>query len=92
MGNPCFSNHIDIMDLISDFYRFAANNEIADRETEKDIGQLYSHLMDMDPAALRVWILERSLEYRSRLNCCKKQFYQKLCTESAGICAKQLCR
>lgn len=66
-GKSMLQHHIDIMDLISDFYRFAANNEIADRETEKDIGQLYSHLMDMDPAALRVWILERSLEYRSRL-------------------------
>ena len=66
-GKSMLQHHIDIMDLISDFYRFAANNEIADRETEKDIGQLYSHLMDMDPAALRVWILEHCLEYRSRL-------------------------
>ena len=53
--------------MIGDFYRFAANNEIAGQETEKDIGQLYSQLMDMDPEALRKWIQERSLEYHNRL-------------------------
>lgn len=60
-------HHVDIMDMIGDFYRFAANNEIAGQETEKDIGQLYSQLMDMDPEALRKWIQERSLEYHNRL-------------------------
>ena len=33
-------HHIDIMDLISDFLPFAANNEDCRRETEKDDGQL----------------------------------------------------
>ena len=66
-GKSILQHHIDIMDLIGDMYRFAANSEINDREQEKDIGRLYSHLMDMDPDALRMWILDRSLEYRRRL-------------------------
>lgn len=80
-GKSMLQHHIDIMDLIGDFYRFAANNEIADRETEKDIGQLYSQLMDMDPEALRTWILVRSLEFRNRLivarNSSTRSFVQK---------------
>lgn len=60
------AHHVDIMDMLSDFYRFAVNNEITGHSFQ-DIGRLYNQLMDMDPVSLRQWILEKSLSFRKKL-------------------------
>ena len=47
--------------------RFSANNNIAMGEDAEDMGRLYGSLMDMDPDALKNWLLEVSLSFREQL-------------------------
>lgn len=60
-------HHIDMMELVSAFYRFALNNDIVPEEFKEDIRKLYSSLFDLDPASFRRWLTDFSLSLREKL-------------------------
>lgn len=59
--------YIDIMELISAFYRFAANNDITMDDFSGDIRKLYSRLLDMDPDMMHKWLIDRCLSFRKTI-------------------------
>lgn len=59
--------HIAVMDLVSAFYRFSANNDLFIPEFSGDMRSLCSRLMDLEPEALRKWMVNVSLSLREKL-------------------------
>lgn len=59
--------YIDIMELISAFYRFAANHDMIADDFSEDIRTLYSRLLDMEPDTMRKWLIDRCLSFRTTL-------------------------
>ena len=60
-------HHIDIMEMVSEFYRFSINNEIESQELSVDMRTLYSRLLELEPAALKKWLTDVSLSFREEL-------------------------
>lgn len=60
-------HQIQVMDLVSALYRFAANNEIKTESFLGDMGTLYGRLLELEPDALKRWLEEISLSFRSAL-------------------------
>lgn len=60
-------HHIDVMELISALYRFAANNDIGIQDYASDTGRLYHDLLELEPEALRKWMTDISLAFREKL-------------------------
>lgn len=60
-------HHVAVMELVSALYRFAANNDIAMEEYSGDMRNLYSILLEMEPDALRKWLIDISLSFRVKL-------------------------
>ncbi len=60
-------HHIDMMELVSTLYRFAANNDIEADDLSGDIRELYSRLLDLEPPAMRQWLVDTSLSFREQL-------------------------
>lgn len=60
-------HHVSVMELVSALYRFAANNDIAMEEYSGDMRNLYSVLLEMEPVALRKWLIDISLSFRVKL-------------------------
>ncbi len=59
--------HVDIMELISTLYRFAANHEIAAEAFPENLKTLYAQLSDMDSGALQKWLTDISLHFQEEL-------------------------
>lgn len=59
--------HVFIMELVSELYKFAANNEIDAEDYLGDMRNLYSHLLDLEPDELGEWLLDISFTLRERL-------------------------
>lgn len=59
--------HIDVMELISALYRFSENHDIVSEELSGNMGMLYSGLLDLEPEALRNWLIRVSLSFREAL-------------------------
>lgn len=59
--------HIAIMELVSALYRFSANNDIVLEEFSGDTKNLYSRLLEMEPDALRTWLVDISLSFHRNL-------------------------
>ena len=55
------------MELVSELYRFSANNEIVMDEFSGDMRKLYGRLLDMEPQSFRKWLLDISFSFRERL-------------------------
>lgn len=68
--------HIAIMELISALYWFAANNDIVIEELSGDMRKLCSSLLDLEPAALRKWLINVSLSFSNTLNCARSKSTQ----------------
>ena len=49
-------HHIDLMELLSELCRFAANNDLTIEEFSGDMGRLYGRLLDMEPNTLEEWL------------------------------------
>lgn len=64
---PLQQHYMERMELLSMLLRFSANNGIAMGEDTEDMGRLYSSLLDMDPDALKNWLLEVSFSFREQL-------------------------
>ncbi len=60
-------HHIDIMELMIALFRFSANHDIDSEEFSGDIRNLYTSLLDLEPDALRRWLLDSSLDFREKL-------------------------
>ncbi len=58
---------IDIMELISAFYRFTVNNDITLDDFSGDIRKLYSRLLDLDPDMMYNWLTDRCLFLRNTI-------------------------
>lgn len=59
--------HVAVMELISELYRFAANNDIGTEDFLGDLRKLYSTLLDLETDALGRWLIDVSLAFRERL-------------------------
>lgn len=59
--------HVAIMELVSELYRFAANNDIGLEDFSGDMRKLYGKLLDMEPDALQAWLVEVSLAFHDNL-------------------------
>lgn len=59
--------HVDVMELISALYRFAANHEINAEAFPENMKVLYAQLLDMDTGALQKWLTDISLLFREEL-------------------------
>ncbi len=64
---PLQQHYMERMELLSMLLRFSANNGIAMGEETEDMGSLYGSLLDMDPEALKNWLLEISFSFREQL-------------------------
>lgn len=60
-------HHIVVIEMAGAFYRFALNNGIAGENSPVDMKELYSSLLELEPEALRGWILQTSLTFRDSL-------------------------
>lgn len=60
-------HHIAVMELVSALYRFSANNDVPMEELSGDMRDLYSQLMDLEPEALRRWLVDISASFREQL-------------------------
>lgn len=69
-------HHICIMELISAYYRFSVNHDIADGDFTGDIKNLYGSLLDMEPDVLRGWLVSTSLAFREKLICARSRSTQ----------------
>lgn len=58
---------ISVMELVSEIYRFSANNDIAVEEFAGNMKNLYGKLLDLEPEALRDWLVGISLSFRESL-------------------------
>ncbi|MCI8993328.1 MAG: response regulator [Eubacterium sp.] len=66
-GRTLQQYHVDIMELISAFYRFAANHEINPEAFPGDMKILYARLLDMGAEALQKWLTDLSISFRGEL-------------------------
>ena len=60
-------HHMDIMELLGALYRFAGNNHIAEEFLSRDMRELYTRLLDMEPEELHRWLADISLFFRENL-------------------------
>ena len=60
-------HHVDMMELVSILYRFVVNNDIEAEDFSGDIRKLYTGLLDLEPDALRKWLVGCSLSFREKL-------------------------
>ncbi len=60
-------HHIDLMELVSAFYRFSANNDLILEGHMEDMKKLYSSLLDLEPDALRKWLIDLCLSFQNQL-------------------------
>lgn len=73
LGHASFSNkslqqyHIDMMEMVSALYRFAANHDVRVDDFSGDIRKLYSRLLDMEPDTLRKWLIESCMLIRKTM-------------------------
>lgn len=59
--------HVDLMELISALYRFAANHEVTAEAFPENMNVLYVRLLDMDADILQKWLTDISLLFREEL-------------------------
>lgn len=59
--------HVDVMELVSALYRFSANHEIVSEAFPGDVRALYGEVLDMEPDALRGWLISTCLSFREKL-------------------------
>lgn len=60
-------HYMDVMELVSSLYRFAMNNEILLEDFSGDMGKMYTGLLEMEPEALKKWLVDTSLSFREQL-------------------------
>lgn len=60
-------HHIAVMELISELYRFAANNEIVVEEFAGEVRTVYNSLVDHDLNTLKEWLTNICLEFHEKL-------------------------
>lgn len=66
-GNSMQQHHINMMELVSSLYRFAANNEVTLDTFSGDMEKLYGRLVELEPFAFRKWLVKISVSLREQL-------------------------
>lgn len=72
-SNSLQQHHITLMELVSALYRFSANNDITVEDFSGDMRNLYGQLLDLEPNALRKWLVDISLMFREILISARSQ-------------------
>lgn len=70
--------HIAVMELLSALYWFAANNDIMMEEFSGDMGKLCSSLLELEPEAMKKWLIDVSLSFSKELNSARSRSTQSL--------------
>lgn len=60
-------HNIDVMELISTLYQFSTNNAISSEDFSDDMKTLYGSLLELEPEALRRWLVDTCLSFREKL-------------------------
>lgn len=60
-------HHIDVMELVSKLYCFLVNNGMEAEELAGDMREVYTRLLELEPEALRKWLLRVSMAFRENL-------------------------
>lgn len=60
-------HYMDVMELVSGLSKFAMNNDIVLEDFAGDMGKMYTGLLEMEPEALRKWLVDISLSFREQL-------------------------
>lgn len=60
-------HYISVMELVSELYRFSANNDIVMEEFSGDMRKLYGRLLDMEPQVFRKWLIDVSISFHTKL-------------------------
>ncbi|MDY4670053.1 MAG: response regulator [Oliverpabstia sp.] len=60
-------HYMNVMELVSGLSRFALNNEILVEDFSGDMGKMYAALLEMEPEALKKWLIDISLSFREQL-------------------------
>ncbi len=71
-------HHIGIMELISALYRFSLNNDIAMEDEIGNVEKMYGSLLDLEPEALKKWLLKISLFFREQMICARSRSTRSL--------------
>ncbi len=59
--------HIHVMELVTALYRFSVNHEIVSEAFAGNMKMQYNRLSDLEPGALRKWLIELSFSFREEL-------------------------
>ena len=81
-------HYISVMELVSELYRFSANNEIVMDEFSGDMRKLYGRLLDMEPQSFRKWLLDISFSFRERLLNSRSRSTKSFVLKSTGVCSQ----
>lgn len=60
-------HYISVMELVSELYRFSANNDIVMEEFSGDMRKLYGRLLDMEPQSLKKWLVDVTISFHAKL-------------------------
>lgn len=60
-------HQLDMMELASALYRFAANNDITEKNLSGDMREIYGSMMSMDPETLKERLLQIALSFHETL-------------------------
>ncbi len=60
-------HQINMMELVSELYRFAVNQDIIMKDFSGDMGRLYMGLLDLGPVDLRRWLIDISISFREQI-------------------------
>lgn len=60
-------HHIDVMELISALYRFSVDGGVEGDEFSRDMGKLYTNILEMEKDALKSWLMEICLSFREQV-------------------------
>ncbi len=69
---------IHLMELLSALYRFVANHDITSDPFSGDMRMLCNSLLDLEPDALRKWLVDISLSFREELICARSRSTRSL--------------
>lgn len=68
--------HIAIMELVSELYWFAVNNDIIIEEFSGNMRELNNKLLDLGPEAMRQWLVNVSLSFSNTLDSARNRSTQ----------------
>ena len=66
-GQSLQTHHVAIMEMLSQLYRFSANNEISIPDFSQEMGSLYERLISLEPKVLKKWLFEVCIAFHEEI-------------------------